>query len=234
MKATENDKITVVLVDDQEVIREAFGMLISHEPTIDLIGAFSDGEEATHMVPVLKPQVVIMDVKMPRMNGITAAQQIRDKDPNIGIILLSAYEDSEFIRAFLKDDPKGKAYLLKHTLGTLSELTRTIHDVAAGRTVLDPIMVERLTRYKGLPESSPLKDLTRREMEVMSLIAKACTNQTIASILYIQPRTVEHHINSIFSKLGIAPETGQHARVQAVLAYLKATGQGRGEVADPW
>ena len=232
--ATE-EKIKVVIVDDQEVIREAFSLLISSESTIDLIGSLSNGEEAVHMVPVLEPEVVVMDVKMPGMNGISAAQQLRSKTPDVGIILLSAYDDSDYIREFLKDDPKGKAYLLKHTLGTMGELTRTIHDVAAGRTVLDPIMVEKLTSRKGIPDNSPVKDLTRRELEVLSLMAKACTNGTIANILYIQPRTVEHHINSIFSKLGVSPEGGQHARVQAVLGYLKATGQAQRELGDsPW
>ena len=223
----ESERIRVVIVDDQEVIREAFGMLISHEPSIDLVGALSDGKEAVNVVPVLEPDVLVMDVKMPGLNGIAASQQIREKLPEVGIILLSAYEDADYIREFLKDDPKGKAYLLKHTLATMEELIRTIHDVASGRTVLDPIMVEKLTAQKGIPETSPLRELTRRELEVMSLMAKACTNGTIASILYIQPRTVEHHINSIFSKLTIAPESGQHARVQAVLAYLKATEQAR-------
>ena len=231
--STENGQIKVIIVDDQEVIREAFGMLLSSDATVDLVGSFADGETAIQMVPVLKPDVVIMDVKMPGINGIAAAQRIRENHPEVGIILLSAYDDSEYIREFLKDEPRGKSYLLKHTLGTIDELIRTIHDVASGRTVLDPIMVEKLTSQKGISENSPLKDLTRRELEVISLMAKACTNSTIASILYIQPRTVEHHINSIFSKLGIAPETGQHARVQAVLAYLRATGQARQEALSP-
>ncbi|MCH8309625.1 MAG: response regulator transcription factor [Chloroflexi bacterium] len=224
------NKIKVMIVDDQEVIREAFGMLLSNDDSVDLIGALPDGQSAVDMVPVLSPNVVIMDVKMPGMNGVAAAQKIRENHPEVGIILLSAYDDSENIREFLKDDPRGKSYLLKHTLGTMDELVRTIHDVAAGRTVLDPIMVEKLTAEKGIDDNSPLTSLTRRELEVLSLMAKACTNSTIASILYIQPRTVEHHINSIFSKLGIASENGQHARVQAVLAYLKATGQSRKEI----
>jgi DNA-binding NarL/FixJ family response regulator len=229
MDPSEHAPIKVLIVDDQEVIREAFGMLLSSDPTVDLVGALADGESAVRMVPVLEPDVVIMDVKMPGVNGITAAKRIRENHPEVGIILLSAYDDPEYIREFLKDDPRGKSYLLKHTLGTMDELNRTIHDVAAGRTVLDPIMVEKLTSQKGIAESSPLRTLTRRELEVLSLMAKACTNSTIASILYIQPRTVEHHINSIFSKLGISPENGQHARVQAVLGFLKATGQARHE-----
>ena len=224
MDPSEHASIKVLIVDDQEVIREAFGMLLSTDPTVDLVGALADGESAVRMVPVLDPDVVIMDVKMQGLNGITAAKRIRENHPEVGIILLSAYDDPEYIREFLKDDPRGKSYLLKHTLGTMDELSRTIHDVAAGRTVLDPIMVEKLTSQKGIAENSPLRTLTRRELEVLSLMAKACTNSTIASILYIQPRTVEHHINSIFSKLGISPENGQHARVQAVLGFLKATG----------
>ena len=232
MSLPENKQISVMLVDDQEVIREAFSMLVSQEPTINLVGSLGDGEEAIQMVPVLNPSVVVMNVKMPRMNGIAAAQQIREMAPEIGIILLSAYENSDYIREFLKDDPKGKAYLLKHTLGTMDELIRTIHDVAADRTVIDPIMVEKLTAQKGISDTSPLRELTRRELEVISLMARACTNSTIAKILFIQPRTVEHHINSIFSKLGIAPDTGQHARVQAVLAYLKATEQALGGALD--
>ncbi len=223
-------KIRVMMVDDQEVIREAFGMLLANDESVDLIGALPDGQSAVDLMPVLNPHVVIMDVKMPGLNGVAAAQKIRESNPDVGIILLSAYDDSENIREFLRDDPRGKSYLLKHTLGTMEELVRTIHDVAAGRTVLDPIMVEKLTTEKGISDNSPLKTLTRRELEVLSLMAKACTNSTIASILYIQPRTVEHHINSIFSKLGIASENGQHARVQAVLAYLRATGQSRSEV----
>jgi DNA-binding NarL/FixJ family response regulator len=230
METNSNSDIKVIIVDDQEVIREAFGMLLDNDPTVDLVGVLGDGESAIEMIPTLEPNVVIMDVKMPGINGIAAAQKIREQHPNVGIILLSAYDDSEYIREFLKDDPRGKSYLLKHTLGTMDELIRTIHDVAAGRTVLDPIMVEKLTSRKDISENSPLRDLTRRELEVLSLMAKACTNATIASILYIQPRTVEHHINSIFSKLGISPENGQHARVQAVLAYLKATGQARQEI----
>ena len=212
MEITDPAQIKVLIVDDQEVIREAFGTLLSSDPTVDLVGALADGESAVQMVPMLRPDVVVMDVKMPGLNGSAAARRIREDCPEIGIVLLSAYDDSEYIREFLKDDPKGKSYLLKHTLGTMGELTRTIHDVAAGRTVLDPIMVEKLTSQRGMSEDSPLNSLTRRELEVLSLMARACTNTTIASILYIQPRTVEHHINSIFSKLGISPEHGQHAR----------------------
>ena len=176
------------------------------------------------MVPGIDPDVVILDIKMPGLNGIEAARKIREQNKNIGIILLSSYEDAEYITEFLKEDPRGKAYLLKRTLATVDELRRTIRDVAAGRTILEPVMVDRLTEQTGAPKNFTLRELTPREMEVLSLISKACSNQTIARILYIEQKTVEHHINSIFSKLNATLENGQHSRVRAVLAYLEGTG----------
>jgi DNA-binding NarL/FixJ family response regulator len=223
-------QIRVLVVDDQEIVRNMLEMVLSTDPAVILVGTVSDGKEAVDSVVSLSPDVVIMDVKMPGMTGIAAAQQIRDLEPEVGIILLTAYEESKYIREFLSDDPRGKAYLLKHTLGTVEDLVRTIHDVDAGRTVLDPVMVEKLTANQNASDGSPLNGLTRRELEVLSLMAKAFTNNAIAKILYIQPRTVEHHVNSIFSKLNVIPEEGQHGRVQAVLSYLNALDQPGEEV----
>ena len=115
---------------------------------------------------------------------------------------------------------------MKQTLATKDELVRTIRDVAVGRTVLDPMMVEKLTAQRGIPENSPLRELTTRELEVLALIAKAQTNTTIGETLSIQPRTVEHHVNSILKKLNIAHRSEQHARVKAALSYLGAVGDG--------
>jgi len=228
MDTTEISQVKVIIVDDQEVFREAFGMILYTDPSVDLVGVFGDGESAIQMIPALSPDVFMMDVKMLGLNGIAAARGIRENYPEVGIILLSAYaySDRDFMRdfrEFLKDDPRGKSYLLKDALETMDELIRTIHDVAAGRTVLDPIMVERTPSQNGLLENSALKDLTRRELEVLSLMAMPCTNSAIARILDIQPRALEHHIDSIFSKLDIQPEHGQPARLQAVLIYLHET-----------
>jgi len=220
----DNGTISVLIVDDQEIIREAFGALIARDPSITLVGALADGDEAVEMAPALKPDVVMMDVKMPRLDGVAAAKQIRAQSPHIGIILLSAFGEPEQVQEFFRDDPEGKAYLLKHTLGTPDDLVRTIHDVAAGRTVLDPLVVEMLRSIAGALEDSPLNDLTKREIEVLSLMAGASSNATIASALCIRRRTVEHHINNIYAKLGIGPENGQHARIHSVLAYLNAAG----------
>ena len=223
-RMAEDRKISVLIVDDQEIIREAFGALLVKDPSIKLVGTLGDGVEAGEMAPILKPDVIVMDVKMPRLDGISAAKQIREQFPEIGIILLSAFDEPEQVQRFFREDPEGKAYLLKHTLGSVDDLVRTLHDVAVGRTVLDPLVVEKLTSRVGAMEDTVLKDLTKRELEVLSLMASANTNAAIASTLYIQPRTVEHHINSIYAKLGTGPEGDQHARIRSILAYLNVAG----------
>jgi DNA-binding NarL/FixJ family response regulator len=220
----DKDKMSVLIVDDQEIVREAFGALIAQDPTIALVGSLRDGVEAVEMAPRLNPDVILMDVKMPRLDGVAAAKQIRAKNPQIGIILLSAFDDPEQVQEFFRDEPEGKAYLLKHTLGSVNDLVRTIRDVYVGRTVLDPRVVEMLISRAGGMEETPLKDLSKRELEVLALMAGARTNAVIASTLYIQRRTVEHHINSIYAKLGTGPDSDQHARIHSVLAYLRAAG----------
>ena len=221
MLATRCNRTRVLIVDDQEIVREAFAMLLSGDPTLEVVGASADGDAAVKMASTLRPDVVVMDVRMPRLNGVEAARYMRESDPDIGVILLSAYLDHDNIRDFLDDDRRGKSYLHKNTLGATDELVRTVHTVAAGGTVLDPIIEEALSS-QGDGTNQVLDTLTTRELEVLELMAEACTNNSIASNLRIQPRTVEHHINSIFSKLSLAPDMGQHPRVHAVLAYLSA------------
>ena len=135
------------------------------------------------------------------------------------------HDRAEYMKEFLKDDSAGKAYLLKTTLNSTRDLVRTIQDVAVGRTVLDPAMVSKLTTSTNVRMGSELKGLTNRELQVLALMAKAHSNRSIAEILYIQPRTVEHHISSILSKLGFNADGEYHGRVHAVLTYLDATGQ---------
>ena len=221
MLATRVNRTRVLIVDDQEIVREAFAMLLSGDPTLEVVGTSADGEAAVEMASALRPDVVVMDVRMPRLNGVDAARRMREWDPDIGVILLSAYLDYPSIRDFLGDDRRGKSYLLKNTLGATDELVRTVHTVAAGGAVLDPIIEDGLSSQND-GSNRALDTLTTRELEVLELMAEARTNNSIASNLNIQPRTVEHHISSIFSKLGFAPDMGHHPRVHAVLAYFSA------------
>lgn len=224
--------VRVLIIDGQEYFSEGLRLLLSRDPTLEVMQTPGSSIDALQTLREQQPDVVVMEARLPGQSGIEIARQIREEFPEMGIIIHSYWGDSEYIQEFLKDDPRGKAYILKQTMGTTAELIRIIHEVADGKTVLDPIMVERLTGKKDLGKS-PLRLLTRREIEVLALMAKARTNSEIAGILYIQPRTVEHHINSIFGKLGILQDEGLHARVKSVLMYLIGIGQLESVVETP-
>lgn len=218
-------KTSVIIADDHELLRESLTLILGREPSIDIVGAVSDGHALVKAVATLRPAVVMMDLALPRINGIEAARLIREAVPGTGVIILSAHDRAEYMKEFLKEDSAGKAYLLKESLNSTRDLVRTIQDVAVGRTVLDPIMVSKLTSSPNVQINSSLKGLTSRELQVLSHMAQANSNRSIAEALYIQPRTVEHHISSILAKLGFNANGELHGRVHAVLTYLDATGQ---------
>ncbi len=217
--------IKVLMVDDHELMRQAYGMLLNTDPEIQIIGFAGDGQEALALVDKLGPSVVIMDGRMPRLNGVDAARIIRDKYPDMAIVLLSAFDDDEFVREFLKGSVKGKAYLLKQSLESLADLVQAVKDVAEGKTYLASEIVAKLAGTQNKAESAFLSELTEREREVLECMARGLSNAAIAEELFIQPRTVERHIGSIFSKMRLQPQPKAHARVQAVLAYLQDSGR---------
>ncbi len=223
--ATRTKTIRVLMVDDHELMRQAYGSLLNQEEDIEIVGFAGDGQEGLAMVDRLKPNVVIMDGKMPRLSGVEASRILREKYPNIAIVLLSGYDDDEFVREFLKGDVRGKAYLLKHSLVHLGDLVQAIKDVAEGKTYLASESVSKLAGTQNKRESAFLSELTDREREVLDCMARGLSNSAIAEELFIQPRTVERHIGSIFSKMRLQPQPRAHARVQAVLAFLQDSGR---------
>ncbi len=219
-----DEQIRVLMVDDHELMRQAYGMYLETEPDIEVIGYAGDGQEAVALTHSMRPDVVIMDGKMPRLNGVEASKIIRERLPETSIILLSAFDDDEFVRDFLAD-PKGKAYLLKHTLTRLNDLVQAVKDVNEGKTVLAPSIVSKLAGGGQTGESGFLAEMTEREREVLGCMARGLNNAAIAEELFIQPRTVERHIGSIFSKMRLQQQPQAHARVNAVLLFLQETGK---------
>lgn len=217
-------KIRVLMVDDHELMRQAYGLYLETDPDIEVIGYAGDGQEAVALCVSKAPDVVIMDGRMPRLNGIEASKIIRERSPDIAIVLLSAFDDDEFVRDFLAD-PEGKAYLLKHTLTRLSDLVQAVKDVYEGKTVLAPTIVSKLAGGGQTGESGFLAEMTEREREVLGCMARGLNNAAIAEELFIQPRTVERHIGSIFSKMRLQQQPQAHARVNAVLLFLEETGK---------
>ncbi|WP_328563082.1 response regulator transcription factor [Streptomyces coelicoflavus] len=195
----------VVVVDDQTVVREGIVMLLGLLPGVEVVGAAGDGEEAVRLVAELAPDVVLMDLRMPRCDGVEATRRIRAEHPATQVVVLTTYADDESVFPALRAGARG--YLTKDAGG--DEIVRAVHGVLSGDAGLAPRiqrrLLERLSesepRPSGPPE--PPDGLTARETEVLVLIAEGLNNQQIASRLQVSTATVKTHINNLFGKTGI-------------------------------
>jgi len=213
----------VLVVDDQRVVREGLALVLEHLPDIDCVGLAEDGARAVAMCGELRPDVVLMDLRMPVMDGVAATQVIRETLPSVQVIVLTTYSDDESVFAALRAGARG--YLTKDA--GASEIARAIDRVVAGEALLDPGVQARLLDSLGtrVPPSvpdltEPPDGLTRREAEVLVLIADGLSNQEIANRLFVSEATVKTHINRAFAK------TGVRDRAQAV-TYAYRTGLAR-------
>jgi NarL family two-component system response regulator LiaR len=209
------EKITVFLAEDHSVVREGLRELISREADMEVVGEAEDGEETVREVLDLKPDVVLMDIAMPRMNGIQATQHIKEALPRTCILVLTAYDNPEFVSAVITAGAEG--YLLKNVRG--KELTNAIRTAHAGESVLHPAIAKAL--FNQLMHSQPKPDrakvdlLSERERQVVQLGAEGMSNKQIAAALSIGPRTVQTHWRNIFDKLGV------YSRTEAIVHCLR-------------
>ncbi|GAA3143982.1 response regulator transcription factor [Streptomyces rameus] len=221
MTETEEEKkpARVVVADDQTVVREGIVMLLGLLPGVEVVGAAGDGEEAVRLVGELAPDVVLMDLRMPRCDGVEATRRIRAQYPATQVVVLTTYADDESLFPALRAGARG--YLTKDAGG--DEIVRAVHSVLSGDAGLSPSIQRRLLERLSQPESEAvpaageaLDGLTARETEVLVLIAEGFTNQEIARRLHVSTATVKTHINNLFAK------TGLKDRAQAVrYAYGK-------------
>ncbi|MEU3599934.1 response regulator transcription factor [Streptomyces sp. NPDC006798] len=207
----------VVVADDQAVVREGIVMLLGLLPGIEVVGAARDGEEAIDLVAGLAPDAVLMDLRMPRCDGVEATRRIREEYPGTQVVVLTTYADDDSLFPALRAGARG--YLTKDAEG--EEIVRAVRDVVAGRAGLSPEVQQRLLeRVTSVPEPTTPKlpdGLTGREGEVLALIADGLSNTEIARRLHISAATVKTHINNLFAKAGL------HDRAQAV-RYAYRTG----------
>ncbi len=218
--------IRVLIAEDQTILRETYLHLLQDTPHITVVGSVANGQAAVEAARELQPDVVLLDIQMPKLNGIEAARQIRQALPEVGVVLLSHYSERQYAEAFLRDGTAGKAYLLKTTLSEPAALVRAIEVVVEGGAILAPEIQNELLRLASNDPYAKLRDLTRREMAVLQLMAEGYTNISIAHMLSISERTVESHVNNIFSKLDLTSEARRNPRVLAVLLFLQATDLG--------
>jgi len=208
--------IRVLLAEDHVITRQGIRRLLEDEEGLTVIGEAGDGEEAVQMVTEMKPDVVIMDIAMPKLNGIEATRQIKLIHPRTGVLILSAYDDDEYVFALLKAGAAG--YLLKNVSG--DELSRAIRAVYKGEPVLDPMIAQKVINYFSLPGKAqrlgrPSEHLSNRETDIIKLAARGMNNKGIADKLQLSNRTVEGHLRTIFNKLGVG------SRTEAVLYGLR-------------
>jgi NarL family two-component system response regulator LiaR len=206
--------IRILLAEDHVVVRESIRQSLERRANFKVIGEASDGDEAVKMALVLKPDVVIMDISMPKLNGIEATKQIKSTQPSIAILALTAYDYEQYIFPLLAAGAAG--YLLKDV--SSRELIHAIETVHKGESVLHPAIarkvLQRFKRSGDYPREEVTKILTEQEITVLKMAAKGMNNKSIADELSISVRTVESHLGSIFTKLNVGSRT--EAVIQAM------------------
>jgi len=217
--------VRLVLAEDSFLMRDGISALLALADDIDVVATCDDYDSLIATVQEHRPDVVLTDIRMPPSQsdeGIRAAGVIGATHPEIGIVVLSQYVEPEYARRLFENGSDGRAYLLKERVSDLDELSTAIHRVADGGSVVDPKVVEVLIGVDD-QDASALDRLTQREREVLAEIAAGRSNASIGEALFISPRSVEKHINAIFTKLDLARTDDVHRRVRAVLVYLGLT-----------
>ena len=207
--------IKVLLAEDHLITRQGMCRLLGDDSGLTVIGEAGDGEEAVQMTAEMHPDVVIMDIAMPKLNGIEATRQIKLICPDTAVLILSAYADDEYVFGLVEVGAAG--YLLKTASG--DELTHAIHAVHKGEPVLDPIIARKILnrlRFSGKirQAAKPSERLSDREMDIIKLAARGMSNKDIAKELHLSWRTVEGNLRNIFIKLGVGSRT--EAVIQAM------------------
>jgi DNA-binding NarL/FixJ family response regulator len=212
--------IRVLLADDHTMLRQGTAELLHREADIEIVGQVENGLQAVEMAHQLKPDIVVMDVRMPVLSGIEATRRIREALPEVQVLVLTAHDDDQYIFSLLQAGASG--YLLKSA--PIHDLIQAVRQVQAGESPLDPAIARKvvlrisgnrtLVSHAGQPAASP-EALSGRELEVLQLLARGMNNRAIAEVLYISDRTVQAHLTSIFAKMHV------NSRLEAVLTAIR-------------
>ena len=215
--------IRVVLADDSYLVREALDHVLGAADGIDVVATCTDKDSLMRAVEAEQPDVVVTDIRMPPGDsdeGLQVAESLRETHPEVGVVVLSQFAEPRYSLALLDGGSDRRAYLLKERIQHRGQLVSAIEAVAGGGSVIDAKVVETLVEARRRGESSPLAELTPRELEILTFVARGHSNQAIADELVLTKRAVEKHINAIFLKLRLTFETDVSRRVKAALIYL--------------
>jgi DNA-binding NarL/FixJ family response regulator len=211
----------VVICDDQAIIRDGLEMLLTLEKDIEVVGRAQDGAEAVELVAQRQPDLVLMDLKMPGMNGIEATRQIRARHPEVKVLVLTTYDDDEWVFDAIRAGASG--YLLKDT--PREEVIKAVKGTVAGKSYVDPVVAGKLLGQVADRQTQPASlitdKLTERELDVLRLLARGLSNADIAARLYLSEGTVRNHVSAILAKLDVSDRTQA-----AVIAIQHGLGSG--------
>jgi DNA-binding NarL/FixJ family response regulator len=196
--------IRLLIADDHPVFRQGLRTMLDSNAEFDVIGEAADGDQAVARALELKPDVVLMDVRMPGLNGIDATRKILESSPSIGILVLTMFEDDDSVFAAMRAGARG--YLLKGS--EQEEVLRAIHSIASGEAIFGPDIASRLIAYFSSANATAFPELTNREREVLELIAQGKNNQVIAGELVLSLKTVRNHVSNVFNKLQVTDRAG--------------------------
>jgi DNA-binding NarL/FixJ family response regulator len=213
----------VVIADDSVLFREGLVRVLG-DGGFEVVEVAQDAEGLRAAVERARPDVAIVDVRMPPTQtdeGARAAKELRTDHPEVGVLVLSQVVEARHALELFRERPEGFGYLLKDRVVEIDEFFEALRRVGRGGTAIDPEVVSQLLGRRR--ERDPLEQLTRREREVLQLMAEGRSNHAISAALVLSPKTIETHVNSIFTKLGLAPGSDDHRRVLAVLTFLNAS-----------
>lgn len=215
--AEESTPIRVYLLDDHEVVREGLRALLESNDDIEVVGDSGSAIDAAHRIPALRPDVAVLDARLPDGSGIEVCRTIRAVDPNIHGLILTSYDDDEALFAAIMAGASG--YVLKQIRG--ADLVSAVREVAAGNSLIDPSMTAKVLERVRHPQTTApeLAELTEQELKLLGLIAEGLTNRQIGERMFLAEKTVKNYVSSILSKLGL------ERRTQAAVLASKLLGQ---------
>jgi DNA-binding NarL/FixJ family response regulator len=215
--------IRILIADDHGVVREGLRAVLGSESDMEVVGEAATGKEVIERAAELRPDVILMDIQMPELNGIEATRRILEANPDVGVVVLTMFEDDDSVFSVMRAGARG--YVLKGA--PPSEILKVVRAVAAGEAHFGPEIARRLMSFFSEPSPASTQDifpeLSAREVEILDLIAQGHTNAKIAARLYLSPKTVGNHISHIFTKLQVADRA--HAIIRA-----REAGLGREEI----
>ncbi|HSB00601.1 MAG TPA: response regulator transcription factor [Anaerolineales bacterium] len=215
-------KIKIILADDHHIVRAGIRQLLESEKDIQVLAEAGDGEEAKALIQQHRPDVAVLDIQMPKASGIEVTRWVRAHLPEVGVLILTAYDDDPYVMAVLQAGANG--YVLK--TAKTNDLIQAVRDVHEGRSALDPAVTRKLmaTMFKH-PEKTPVESLTERELDVLRLAAQGFTNKAIGVQLNISDRTVQGHLAHIFAKLQASSRTEAVMRAVSLGLISQSMGQ---------